>query len=104
LKYQTAVHAGLSIEMARKLVNFERSEPNNWPDTLGFSTILEPRTRSSILLPKWEQQVCALVDWFVQSNKPAPHWSQVVMSILKTRFNRFAQVIEARFSAGVGSV
>jgi hypothetical protein len=25
------------------------------------------------------------------------------MSILKTRFNRFAQVIEARFSAGVWS-
>ncbi|MDT8318927.1 MAG: hypothetical protein RQ826_00230 [Xanthomonadales bacterium] len=23
----------------------------------------------------------------------APHWSQVVMSMLKTRFNRFAQVI-----------
>ena len=33
-----------------------------------------------------------------------PHLSQVSMSILKTRFNRFAQVIEARFSAGVWSV
>jgi len=33
-----------------------------------------------------------------------PHLSQVSMSISKTRFNRFAQVIEARFSAGVWSV
>jgi len=33
-----------------------------------------------------------------------PHLSQVSTSILKTRFNRFAQVIEARFSAGVWSV
>ena len=30
-----------------------------------------------------------------------PHLSQVSTSRLKTRFNRFAQVIEARFSAGV---
>jgi len=32
-----------------------------------------------------------------------PHLSQVSTSILKTRFNRFAHVIEARFSAGVWS-
>ena len=32
-----------------------------------------------------------------------PHLSQVSTSRLKTRFNRFAQVIEARFSAGVWS-
>jgi hypothetical protein len=32
-----------------------------------------------------------------------PHSLQVSMSILKTRFKRFAQVIEARFSAGVWS-
>jgi hypothetical protein len=30
-----------------------------------------------------------------------PHFSQVSISILKTRFNLFAQVIEAHFSAGV---
>ena len=30
-----------------------------------------------------------------------PQSLQVSMSILKTRFSRFAQVIEARFSAGV---
>ena len=32
-----------------------------------------------------------------------PHSLQVSMSMLKTRFNRFAQVIEARFSAGIWS-
>jgi hypothetical protein len=32
-----------------------------------------------------------------------PHLSQLSASRLKTRFNRFAQVIEARFSAGVWS-
>ena len=32
-----------------------------------------------------------------------PHSLHVSTSILKTRFNRFAQVIEARFSAGVCS-
>jgi len=32
-----------------------------------------------------------------------PHSLQVSISILKTRFNRFAQVIEALFSAGVWS-
>ncbi len=32
-----------------------------------------------------------------------PHSLQVSISILKTRFNRFAQVIEARFSAGLWS-
>ena len=32
-----------------------------------------------------------------------PHFSQVSTSIWKTRFNRFAHVIEARFSAGVWS-
>jgi len=32
-----------------------------------------------------------------------PHLSQVSFSILKTRFNRFAQVIEILFSAGVWS-
>jgi len=32
-----------------------------------------------------------------------PHSLQASISILKTRFNRFAQVIEARFSAGVWS-
>jgi hypothetical protein len=32
-----------------------------------------------------------------------PHLSQVSMSILKTRFNRFTQVIDARFSAGLWS-
>ena len=33
-----------------------------------------------------------------------PHVSQVSISILKTRFNRFAQVIEVLFSAGFWSV
>ena len=69
-KYQTAIHAGLSIEMARKLVNFVRSDQNICRIQGRFSPIIEPRTRSSILLPKREQQVCALVDWFVQSIKP----------------------------------
>ena len=32
-----------------------------------------------------------------------PHSRHVSMSILKTRFNRWAQVIEARRSAGFGS-
>jgi hypothetical protein len=32
-----------------------------------------------------------------------PHSLQVAMSILKTRFNRFAKVIEARFSAALWS-
>ena len=32
-----------------------------------------------------------------------PHSQQVSISILNTRFKRFAQVIEARFSAGVWS-
>jgi len=32
-----------------------------------------------------------------------PHSLQVSMSILNTRFKRFAHVIEARFSAGVWS-
>jgi hypothetical protein len=32
-----------------------------------------------------------------------PQLAQVSISILKTRFNRIAQVIEARFSAGVWS-
>jgi len=113
-----------------------------------FSPIPEPGTRSAIPLPKWEQQVCVMVDKFLQSNKPTgrlgearqsgnsavaaelavlsrcasiflitaessilatirtspPHSLQVSISILKTRFKRFAQVIEARFSAGVWSV
>ena len=33
-----------------------------------------------------------------------PHSLQISKSMLKTRFNRFAQFIEARFSAGVWSV
>ena len=69
-KYQTPIHADLSNEMARKLVNFVRSDLNICRIQGCFSPIIEPRTRSSILLPKREQQVCALVDWFLQSNKP----------------------------------
>jgi len=55
--------------MARKLVNFARSELNIGRIPLCFSPILEPRTRSVIPFPKWEQQVCVMVDKFLQSNK-----------------------------------
>jgi hypothetical protein len=60
----------MSVEMQSKRVKFARSELNSSQLQLYISPIIEPRTRSSILLPKWEQQVCALVDWFVQSIKP----------------------------------
>jgi len=56
--------------VARKLVNFTPSDLNIDRIQLCFSRIIDPRTGSAIPLPKWEQQVSAVVDWFLQSNKP----------------------------------
>jgi len=55
------MHAGRSIEMARKLVDFARSDLNIGRIQRCFSPILEPGTRSTKPLPKWEQQVCVMV-------------------------------------------
>ena len=64
-KYQTTTHTHRSIEMARKLVNFVRSELNMGQIQLGFSPILEPGTRSAIPLPKWEQQICVMIEFII---------------------------------------
>src|SRR5210317_1117177 len=69
-KYQTAVHTHHSGEMARKLVNFARSELSSDPIPRCFSPIPEPGTISAIPLPKWEQQICAMIEFVSSVESP----------------------------------
>jgi len=48
--------------MALNPVNFERLGPNIGRLQLGFLAVLEPRPKSTVPLPKWDQQFGATIE------------------------------------------
>jgi hypothetical protein len=48
--------------MARKLRQLNALRTKYWPDTVGYSPILESITKPAMPLPKWEKQVLFMVD------------------------------------------